>query len=91
MKTDYKDDIIATGTQRKYAQTTNSDGTVSFTDSTEYQQTGDTFGAKDINATNIEVIAKTNERTDRNMPTPLSKTLRMSFLVGAWQPGPTTR
>ena len=39
LKTDYKDDIIATGTQRKYAQTTNSDGTVSFTDSTEYQQT----------------------------------------------------
>ena len=55
LKTDYKDDIIATGTQRKYTQTTNSDGTVSFTDSTEYQQTGDTFGAKDINATNIEV------------------------------------
>ena len=52
LKTDYKDDIIASGTTRKYSQTSNSDGTVSFTDETDYSQTGDTFGAVDINKTN---------------------------------------
>ena len=55
LKTDYKDDIIASGTVRKYRQTTNSDGTISLTDETEYSQTGDTFGAKDINETNTEI------------------------------------
>ena len=55
LKTDYKDDIIANGTKRKYTQTTNSDGTISLTDATEYQQEGDNFGAKDINDTNIVV------------------------------------
>lgn len=55
LKTDYKDDIIANGTKRKYTQTTNSDGTISLTDATEYQQEGDDFGAKDINDTNIVV------------------------------------
>ena len=57
LKTDYKDDIIATGTQRKYKQTSNSDGTIALTDATEYQQEGDSFGAKDINDTNIVVNA----------------------------------
>lgn len=56
LKTNYKDDILASGTTvRKYTQITNSDGTVSFVDATEYQQEGDTFGANDINSTNAEV------------------------------------
>ena len=55
LKTDYKDDIIAEGTKRKYTQTSNSDGTISFPDATEYQQEGDDFGAKDINAPTIVV------------------------------------
>lgn len=36
----------------------NDDGTVSFEDVTEYTQTGDSFGAKDINETNTEVEKK---------------------------------
>lgn len=52
LKTNYKDDIIASGTNRKYAQTSNSDGTISLTDKTTYSQVGDTFGANDINKTN---------------------------------------
>lgn len=55
LKTDYKDDIPAAGTNRKYTMITNSDSTITLEDATEYQQTGDAFGAKDINATNIEV------------------------------------
>ena len=56
LKTNYKDDILASGTTvRKYTQITNSDGTVSFVDATEYQQEGDTFGANDINKTNKNV------------------------------------
>lgn len=65
LKTDYKDDIIATGSIRKYSQTSNSDGTVSFTDETDYSQTGDTFGAVDINKTNkaINQINNINQVT----------------------------
>lgn len=58
LKTDYKDDILpASSAKRKYNLETNSDGTVSFNDVTEYQQTGDTFGAADINKTN-EMVNK---------------------------------
>lgn len=49
LKTTYKDDIMSSS-QRKYAQTNNADGTISLTDKTVYTQTGDTFGANDINA-----------------------------------------
>lgn len=55
LKTDYKDDIIASGTTRKYTMTNNSDGTISLTDATEYQQEGDNFGGRDINETNVAV------------------------------------
>lgn len=55
LKTTYKDDILSSGTKRKYNQTTNTDGTVSFEDVSEYTQEGDTFGAADINATNTLV------------------------------------
>ena len=58
LKTDYKDDILPeSSAKRKYNLETNSDGTVSFNDVTEYQQTGDTFGAADINKTN-EMVNK---------------------------------
>ena len=51
LKTDYKDDVLDTSknTQRKYQMIQNEDGTVSFVDVTEYSQTGDSFGAKDVN------------------------------------------
>ena len=57
LRTDYKDDVLDTSvnTQRKYQMTTNEDGTVSFTDVTEYSQVGDTFGAADVNAMNEAV------------------------------------
>lgn len=55
LKTNYMDDIIASGNSRKYTQTSNDDGTVSFTDATSYSQVGDTFGANDINKTNKNV------------------------------------
>ena len=54
LRTDYKDDVLDTSvnTQRKYRMITNEDGTVSFEDRTVYLQTGDAFGAGDINNTN---------------------------------------
>ena len=55
LKTSYKDAVFAGN--RKYQQTTNGDGTVSFTDMTEYTQQGDRFGAEDINDTNTTVNA----------------------------------
>lgn len=55
LKTDYKDDIIASGTTRKYTMTNNSDGTVSLADATQYDQEGDEYGAKDVNETNVAV------------------------------------
>ena len=58
LKTDYKDDILATGNLRKYQMINNSDGTVSFQDVTVYEQTGDIFGAGDINKTNQAVNEK---------------------------------
>lgn len=56
LKTNYKEDVLAaSSTKRKYNMITNADGTVSFEDVTEYQQTGDNFGAGDINRTNTAV------------------------------------
>lgn len=56
LKTDYKDDIYSGN--RKYAMTDNGDGTISFTDETQYSQVGDSFGATEINEidTNINSI-----------------------------------
>lgn len=52
LKTTYKDDVLNTtkNTKRKFNMITNSDGTVSFEDVTEYSQVGDSFGAADVNA-----------------------------------------
>lgn len=58
LKTDYKDDILAVGNLRKYQMIQNNDGTVSFQDVTQYEQTGDVFGAGDINRTNQAVNEK---------------------------------
>lgn len=48
LKTDFKDDIYQGN--RKYLQVKNEDGTVSFSDATQYEQEGDYFGANEINA-----------------------------------------
>lgn len=56
LKTDYKDDILSdVSEKRKYNMVTNSDGTVSFEDVTNYAQVGDSFGSGDINKTNALV------------------------------------
>lgn len=47
LRTDYKDDIYQGN--RKYLQVKNEDGTVSFSDATQYEQEGDYFGANEIN------------------------------------------
>lgn len=54
LKENYVDDILNTSknTKRKYNMLSNSDGTVSLEDVTEYSQNGDNFGASDINITN---------------------------------------
>ena len=53
LKTNYKDDVFSG--RRKYRMINNADGTVSFEDVTEYSQVGYTFGAADINATNLNI------------------------------------
>ena len=50
LRTDYKDDVFVGN--RKYRMTQNGDGTVSFTDETEYSQVGDTWGASELNNQN---------------------------------------
>lgn len=57
MKTNYKDDVLVSGQQRKYNMIQNSDGTVSFVDVSSYAQYGDTLKAEDFNATNAAVNA----------------------------------
>ncbi len=57
LKTDYKDEIldVTKNVKKKYNLIQNDDGTVSLEDVTSYSQTGDMFGAKDINSTNAEI------------------------------------
>lgn len=61
---DFQDDILSEDMngRRKYQMITNSDGTVSFVDVTEYTQVGSNFGQAQINATNEAV----NESADKN-------------------------
>jgi len=47
LKTDYKDSVYIG--KKKYRIITNSDGTISFEDVTEYSEIGDDFGATDVN------------------------------------------
>ena len=63
LKTDYKDDILVSGQQRKYNLIENSDDTVSLVDVSSYAQYGDTLKAEDFNATNAAVNAL-NCKTD---------------------------
>ena len=62
LKTDNKDDELDTSvnTKRKYNMIQNDDGTVSFEDVTEYLQTGDSFGAQEINELVGRVLTFTN-------------------------------
>lgn len=53
LRTNYKDDVFSGS--RKYRTVNNADGTVSFTDETDYTQHGDTYGAAQINQAN-EII-----------------------------------
>lgn len=71
LRTDYKDDIL-TGS-RKYRMTVNPDGTVSFTDETEYTQVGDTWGASELNAQN-EII---NQKGCVTSQTPIDPSQRI--------------
>ncbi len=63
LSTSYKDDVLASAMSgsRRYKMISNDDGTVSFQDATTYTQTGSTFGASVINATNTAV----NESADK--------------------------
>ena len=60
LKTNYKNDAYSGN--RKFKMTNNSDGTVSFEDVTPYTQTGDNFGAAELNSF-AEAI---NESADKN-------------------------
>ena len=53
LKTDYVDDVFSG--KRKYLVAENDDGTISLDDVTGYDKEGDTFGAGDMNATNLAV------------------------------------
>lgn len=64
LKTDYKDDIFSGN--RKYAQIDNGDGTISFTDETEYDQVGDLFGATQINQIDSSINDLNSELTVGN-------------------------
>lgn len=57
LKTNYQNAILNTSlnAKTKYQMTNNADGTVSFTDVSAYTQTGDSFGANDMNSTNQEI------------------------------------
>lgn len=63
LKTNYKDDVFAG--KRKYTQINNGDGTISFNDVTEYTQTGDSYGAAQINETN-DVVNNINNKGYKN-------------------------
>ena len=65
LKTDYKD-YIPPASGKKYTITTDSLGFSTIQDSTDYSQVGDTFGASDINATNIEVNSIVSQKGAAN-------------------------
>lgn len=79
LKTDYKNDELDTSTneKRKYNMINNDDGTVSLEDVTTYTQTGDVFGAQDINATNEIVNEHDTAITD----------LQNKFVITSEDPG----
>lgn len=64
LKTNYKDDVLVSGQQRKYNMIQNSDGTVSFVDVSSYAQYGDVLTADDFNQTNAAVNAVNGKMID---------------------------
>lgn len=57
LKTNYQNAVlnINRNIHTKYRQIVNADGTISFEDVSDYEQTGDSFGANDMNTTNAEI------------------------------------
>jgi hypothetical protein len=62
LRTDYKDDIYQGN--RKYLQVKNEDGTVSFSDATQYEQEGDYFGANEINIIS-QAVNEAQDKADK--------------------------
>lgn len=60
LKTNYKDSIFIG--DKKFKMITNSDGTISLKDVTEYSEIGDDFGSNDVNS----ITTKLNELDDNN-------------------------
>lgn len=69
LKTNYKDDVLVSGQQRKYNMIQNSDGTVSFVDVSSYAQYGDVLTADDFNQTNAAVNALNGKTSGSIIPT----------------------
>lgn len=69
LSTSYQDAVFSGS--RKYTMTTNSDSTVSFTDSTSYTTEGTRFGASDINTTNSAINS-------------IIKSQTVSITTGSW-------
>lgn len=61
LRTDYQDDVLTDemGGKRRYELEQNGDGSVSLRDVSVYAQTGDNFGAGDINQMNAAVNQNT--------------------------------
>lgn len=73
LKTDYKDDKLDTSvnTNRKFEMVQNTDGSYTFTDTTDYTQKGDEFNASVVNGQNTEINLKSpiNSPTFTGTPT----------------------
>lgn len=73
LKTNYKDDVldVTQNELRKFNVINNDDGTISLIDVTKYSQTGDKFGAKDVNSIATEIEEHKN---NVNNPHSVTKT-----------------
>lgn len=80
LKTNYKNDVF-TG-PRKYEKADNPDGSISLTDVTTYEVTGDIYAAADINATNQGVNEFYGEFN--TTVTKLTNVLEMTLPVANW-------
>lgn len=88
LKENYLDDILDTSvnSQRKYKMITNSDGTISFEDMTEYLQNGDSFGSADVNA----ITKVVNELIEKGITVGYNEETDYLEVVkdGKWQQSP---
>lgn len=93
LPTNYQD--AAWEGNRKFRMTTNNDGTVSFTDVTEYTQVGNSYrSASDVNATNraINMLVHTFEARYRlDIPTNISINKSGSNAVIKWTDPPNIK